>query len=65
MKPKLSDLFVENPVKTEEVSPGVEIEGSFQCQQCGFDSDTARMHEGKIYWDCVKCKYRSKVAGLG
>lgn len=65
MKPKLSDLFVDKPIKTEETPAGVEIEGSFQCQQCGFDSETARMHEGVIFWNCEKCKYRSKVGGLG
>lgn len=61
---KLDRLKVNNPIKTEKVSTDIEIDGSFQCQQCNYENDTAKMRDGNIFWDCSECGYRS-VASRG
>lgn len=65
MTKKLTDLFVENPIKKEVVSDTIEIDGTFSCQQCSEQADVAKMAEGKIFWKCAKCGFNSVVNGLG
>lgn len=61
----LEDLFVKSPVKTAPVDDDIEIEGSFACQKCDFTSNIAKVRDGKIWWVCIECNFRSVVNGFG
>lgn len=62
---RLDDLFVNNPVKQTPVVEEIEISGSFSCQNCDHESENAKIREGKIWWICTECNYRSVVNGFG
>lgn len=61
----LDDLFVNNPIKKEPPSEDITIEGSFDCQQCGHETEIAQLREGNIWWVCSECNFRSVAGGLG
>lgn len=61
----LNDLFVNSPVKKAPVVDTVEVGGSFSCQNCDYESDVAKMKDGKMWWVCSECNYRSVVNGFG
>lgn len=62
---RLDDLFVSKPVKEEQEVKDIIVDGSFDCQNCDFESDQAYLREGKIWWKCPECNYKSVAGGLG
>ena len=62
---RLDDLFVNKPIKDEPEVKDILIEGSFDCQNCDTESYEAYLREGKIWWKCEECNYRSEAGGLG
>lgn len=62
---RIEDLFVDKPIKKQPVETRVEIGGSFSCQNCDAESESAYMEDGKIWWVCSECNFRSVVNGFG
>lgn len=62
---RIDDLFVKDPIKKVEPVQDMEIEGSFMCQNCDEESDVAKIREGKIWWVCSECNFKSVVNGFG
>ena len=60
----LRDLFVEKPVKTEEVKNELKVEGTFACMDCGYYCDYAVQIDGKMSWSCPKCGYVSSMKAM-
>lgn len=60
----LRDLFVEEPIKKEEIRNELRIGGSFRCMDCGYDCDYAIQVGNKMSWNCPECGYTSSAKAL-